>query len=106
KSWLSACEECHSRCGQSSQYTPSRLLDIMLDDPETVKLVELHPGPGAAPRYACLSHCWGQTRSKHITRVSTLANNLHGIPVSELPKTFQEAIDIARALEIRYLWID
>ena len=29
-----------------------------------------------------------------------------GIPVFELPKTFQEAIEISRALHLRYLWID
>ncbi|KAH4101976.1 hypothetical protein HBI04_191030 [Parastagonospora nodorum] len=29
-----------------------------------------------------------------------------GIPVSELPKTFSDAIDISRVLGIQYLWID
>jgi hypothetical protein len=79
-------------------------LDVGLEDPDMVKLVELASDTTA--RYAALSHCWGHTRSKHITSTSNLAMNMKGIPVSELPETFRDAIDIARALEVRYLWID
>jgi hypothetical protein len=31
---------------------------------------------------------------------------MDGILISELPKTFRDAIDITRSLELRYLWID
>ncbi|RYE97946.1 MAG: HET domain-containing protein, partial [Oxalobacteraceae bacterium] len=56
--------------------------------------------------YACLSHCWGHTRSKHITCEENLEANLIGIPLAELPKTFKDAIKVTRALKLRYLWID
>lgn len=88
RSWLDACEEKHWRCNRTTSFTPSRLLDIMLDDAATIKLVEVKGSPDPSPHYACLSHCWGGTRSKHITRASNLSQNLHRIPVPELPKTF------------------
>jgi hypothetical protein len=106
RTWLSACERDHSSCSMSSSYTPLRLLDVGHENSETVKLVELSLPPDKSTRYACLSHCWGQTRSKHTTRVDNLAANMTGIPVPELPKTFRDAIDVSRALQLRYLWID
>jgi hypothetical protein len=57
-------------------------------------------------KYLSLSHCWGSVRSKHLTTKDSLARNLHSIPVSELPRTFRDAIEVCRALEVRYLWID
>jgi Heterokaryon incompatibility protein (HET) len=55
--------------------------------------------------YASLSHCWGA----HVP-VKLLASNLstfeHKIEISELPKTFREAIDVVRRLDIEYIWID
>jgi hypothetical protein len=92
-------------CRQSTPYTPYRLIDTMCEDPSKVKLVELLPKE-ESPRYTCLSHCWGKTRSKHTTRQSTLQENFDGVSVSQLPKTFQDAIAVTRALNIRYLWID
>jgi len=41
-----------------------------------------------------------------MTTASTLRAYLQGIPISKLPKTFREAIIIAKRLKIRYLWID
>jgi hypothetical protein len=38
-------------------------------------------------------------------RVNLLANE-KGIPLSELPMTFQDAISVTKALGIRYLWVD
>jgi hypothetical protein len=106
QAWLSECQRTHSKCKAPSSDVPSRLLDVGLDDPTIVRLVETSPNPDVAIRYACLSHCWGLTRSKHITHAENLAVNLTGIPVAELPKTFRDAVDISRALELRYLWID
>jgi hypothetical protein len=35
-----------------------------------------------------------------------LQDNERGIPLPELPQTFQDAVEITKALGIRYLWID
>lgn len=56
--------------------------------------------------YACLSHCWGQVKNPHLTKVANLEKNRRGIPVTELPLTFQHAIEMTERLGLRYLWID
>lgn len=58
------------------------------------------------PSYACLSHCWGTSRSKHITKHENFETNCEGIPISELPRIFREAVLISRALHLQYIWID
>lgn len=57
--------------------------------------------------YAALSHCWGS--GKDITRTSRQSLAYYttvGISISNLPKTFQDAIHICRRLDIHYVWID
>ncbi|RDW75138.1 hypothetical protein BP6252_06280 [Coleophoma cylindrospora] len=62
------------------------------------------------PRYVALSHCWGETdpdrRPSHCTTRENLETRQKGFRLSELPKTFRDAITITRQLGIQYLWID
>lgn len=104
RTWLTECQSTHSKCNSPVSYVPKRLIDVENEDPHTVKLVE--PPPALQPQYACLSHCWGQVRSKHITYSGNLVSNMKAIPASELPKTFRDAIEITKTLGLRYLWID
>jgi hypothetical protein len=106
QSWISECQESHSTCIKSTSYVPLRLLDVKFDNPSVVRLVEMPCAPAITHQYACLSHCWGNTRSTHITHTANLSANMVGITISELPKTFRDAIDISRALKLRYPWID
>jgi Heterokaryon incompatibility protein (HET) len=64
------------------------------------------PTPGSRAQYVTLSHCWGE---KKLTR--TLQANISrwltsGIPWTELPQTFRDALNVAINLKFRYLWID
>jgi hypothetical protein len=52
-----------------------------------------------------LSHRWG-SRGLLKTASKTLSNHIERIPWDQLPLTFQDAINIAIALQIKYLWID
>ena len=56
-------------------------------------------------RYLALSHCWGG-----IAPVVLTSNNIDSlkaeIKLSDLPKTFQHAVTLARFVRVRYLWID
>jgi len=52
-----------------------------------------------------LSHCWGGLIPV-TTSLSTLAARQRGLPLEELPATFQDAIFLTRRLGFRYLWID
>jgi hypothetical protein len=110
KRWLMRCEQDHLRCRSVAAFLPKRLLAIKSDDVvclvEQATLAALPEAGQASTRYACVSHCWGRTRSKHITYHHNLASNLGGIPIAELPVTFRHAIEIVQALGIEYLWID
>ena len=55
--------------------------------------------------YVALSHCWGSGR-QFMTTKATLQQKMEGISFAELPKTFQDAIVVSRALRVQYLWID
>ncbi|KAF1997743.1 HET-domain-containing protein, partial [Amniculicola lignicola CBS 123094] len=105
--WLRTCQEKHERCAQPNSYIPPRLLDVGTTE-SSIKLVETEGFQNTDTdfQYASVSHCWGQTRSKHILNHSNHSINLAGIPVSELPLTFRDAVSITRELGLRYLWID
>jgi len=55
--------------------------------------------------YTCLSHCWGTAQFIQTT-VDTLAQFKDTIAWDDLPKTFQDAIDVTHQLGIKYIWID
>jgi hypothetical protein len=55
--------------------------------------------------YMTLSHCWSLSQSLRLT-ASTLESMESGLEMSCLPTTFRDAILVARALKIRYLWTD
>jgi hypothetical protein len=78
---------------------PVRMLDITSD---SIVLYE-----GSLPnQYACLSHCWGTGAAVTKTTSNTIEAFAEGIPWVLLPLSFQDAIDICRKLDIRFLWID
>jgi hypothetical protein len=57
--------------------------------------------------YATLSHCWGDPEKV----IQLRRSNIHrfiwcGIDVDRLPRSFKEAIEVARRLGVRYIWID
>jgi len=109
---LADCRASHASCNASADpLLPTRVLDVGLGlvagdatGRPTVRLVE---STGRRGRYACLSHCWGSPASDVIrTTKATLERRRTGIDVSDLPKTFQDAIRLAYRLRIPYLWID
>lgn len=97
---LTTCSTQHMACKDPTAQLPTRVLDIM--GPLGPCLVT--NASFAAP-YACLSHCGGQ--HQHLqTNSQTLEHFKQLIPWSWLPKTFMEAITVARFLGTRYLWTD
>ncbi|RYO38006.1 hypothetical protein AA0111_g2645 [Alternaria arborescens] len=86
-------------------YCPTRLLEI--DQPEANKLrlrlcSELD---NTLLQYATLSHCWGTSKTLRLTSDS-FQRFRDGVDVSELAKTFQDAVFAAKSLGIKLLWID
>ncbi|OWY55930.1 HET-like protein [Alternaria alternata] len=83
-----------------------RLLQIEQVDEDRVRLlVNPFSDSAFAPRYATLSHCWG--RDPFFMLTNQTKNRLtSGILTSILSQTFQDAIAVAKSLEIQYIWID
>lgn len=104
--WLKICASEHSTCNRlrNSDWYPTRVLDVEDHSSDSVKLVEtaLYPISG---HYMTLSHCWGGRLAVTLTR-DNLEHFKQSILIKNLPRTFIEAILVARAFDVRYLWID
>ena len=110
-SQLSRCRETHSTCrrmrrtqGRVSDFMPTRILDVGYNGASTIHLVETEGLVESVP-YIALSHCWGESPLLKLTR-STATMFRTGIQCIDLPKTFQDAIQVTRRMQSRYLWID
>jgi Heterokaryon incompatibility protein (HET) len=103
--WLSRCVSSH-QCGGDTFAgpMPKRVLDVHQDEQDEQDVRLCQPG-GEREKYVCLSHCWGDART-FITTTSNLSSRLKSIAWDNLPKTYKEAIQIVRKLDVRYIWID
>ncbi len=104
--WLGRCLASHSLCTLASPLhtpLPTRLLDLQAPCCASgIRLVDASARHGP---YITLSHAWGKRRILTTTR-STIGQRQEGIALAELPKTFRDAVRVARELAVRYLWID
>ncbi|KAK7425322.1 hypothetical protein QQZ08_008219 [Neonectria magnoliae] len=106
REWIKECETSHGQCGEGRNVPlPKRLLDLKVRNNQSHQ-ISLAETEGTTGTYACLSHCWGKDKMPVITTEYSLKHHLKGILLSSLPKTFRDAIKIARRLGLRYLWID
>ncbi|KAI0505487.1 HET-domain-containing protein [Xylaria bambusicola] len=104
KTWLSDCLSNHHSCRPSANYLPKRLIEAGPSGHSPLRLVRsTHLSAGT--RYIAVSHCWGPTLPIRTTKANE-AIYTREIPFPLLPQTFRDAISIAEALGIRYLWID
>ena len=85
-------------------YAPLRLIAINPDDNSPLKLVR-RDSTVNTPEYAALSYCWGKSLQLRTTKAS-LSRFTEEIPSELVPKTWADAIHIARALQIPHIWID
>ncbi|KAI1124586.1 hypothetical protein F5Y10DRAFT_280061 [Nemania abortiva] len=111
REWIRLCDETH-QCSQRLESSaslvkmPTRVIDVGLERDKCVRLCE--PSENWEGRYIALSHCWGNF-SKDVN-FCTMRRNISAfrdhISFNMLPKTFQDAVAVTRALCVRYLWID
>ncbi|KAK8120171.1 HET-domain-containing protein [Apiospora kogelbergensis] len=86
---------------------PSRLIDVDSRG-KGVKLVNTDDLP-AGTSYAALSHVWGNPQTTPpflVTTSSNLSPMMEMVQLESLPQTFQDAVEVTRALDLRYIWID
>lgn len=106
KGWINECKSSHQYCKTPSHQTlPTRLTDVQPLNPRLVSTA------GQTGTYATLSYCWALSPSNpfasmYSTMLATLSSRMSGMPFADMPKTFQDAILVTRALGLKYLWID
>ncbi|KAK1836467.1 heterokaryon incompatibility protein-domain-containing protein [Podospora conica] len=121
RTWMRECQTTHARCGASSNgpdlspllpsVFPTRLIDVKspLLPSDRFLLVRSDSPSFVKGPYLTLSHCWGGS----LDPVKTVPDNLErrmdpklGISLDELPNNFAHAIEVARQVDVRYIWID
>ncbi|KAI1455435.1 HET-domain-containing protein [Annulohypoxylon moriforme] len=109
--WRSECRDNHIHCGKALpiRELPTRVIDVGEDhsvEAEAESHIRLYEPPnGKMAPYVTLSHCWGGSIPS-VTLTTNKTARTDSLPISSLPQNFKDAIEITRALGIRYLWID
>ncbi|KAM0210102.1 hypothetical protein ACHAQD_010843 [Fusarium lateritium] len=105
RDWLLECKMNHTTCSPCSNeaWFPTRLLDLG-HGRATIKLIVTQEEEPTGP-YMTLSHRWGPFPYEKLTTES-VDRFKSSINLQSLPQVFQQAIEVVRELQIRYLWID
>ncbi|KAI1321908.1 heterokaryon incompatibility protein-domain-containing protein [Xylariaceae sp. FL0255] len=103
RDWLKTCLETHSCHPKSSDFTPTRLLEISTDE-ETLRLLEGTAVPQDV-KYTTLSHCWGQKTPFQLTK-DTIGAMSNATSTQSLNKTFRDAVKVTLKLGMNHIWID
>ena len=92
---------------EDANWMPTRLINCAPSNPQQECFLQLSTEKSSAP-YMTLSHCWGEPDGPGPPKLTTAnVNSMRNrIPVESLPRTFKDAIQIARNLNVSYLWID
>jgi hypothetical protein len=118
RTWLTQCDMNHRVCAKRvHSFIPTRLLDLEafafeafdLDKGLDVRLVATKDWTPQqeVTDYISLSHCWGPAHKRPImTHKSNIDELSTRIKFASLPRTFRDAVTVARQLHKRYLWID
>jgi hypothetical protein len=102
RAWLDRCNDFdHRCCGNEPRELPSRVVDIGGKNPT---LIETQGKQGI---YVALSYSWGDAGSRIFKfKTASEATFKKGIALSKLARTHRQAIQVARELGYRYIWID
>jgi hypothetical protein len=100
--WVKECDT-HPNCSPCVKPLPTRVIDVA--DGTNKDCIRLCEKDGESGTYVCLSYCWGKSPNFTTTKES-IESRKTGIDFTKIPKTLQDAIEVTRALGIRYIWID
>lgn len=110
--------DCTSKCHPLNlcSFLPTRVLDLGESASDCPRLIITREATSRAKndsisdlRYAALSYCWGppaDARTQLKTEKSSLNERLAGIPIEFMSTVMKDAVTFAKALSVRYLWID
>jgi hypothetical protein len=103
--WLTECERHHGKaCGRLnwSSRNPTRLIEIF--SPTDCRLIEGATLPPSSS-YMALSYLWGGIATSN-TLGSNIKQRMASFPKTDLLTTQQDAMELARQLGVKYVWID
>jgi hypothetical protein len=82
---------------------PTRFLDVgkLADSLDALHLFV--PKNQAKGQWMALSYCWNDSHQMYRTTTKNFEEHLELIPFDKLPLTIQDAIQVTRSLNIRYL---
>ncbi|KAF7509107.1 hypothetical protein GJ744_008334 [Endocarpon pusillum] len=112
KAWLRDCDNSdqHKRCRLSkSVFVPKRLLQVEKNSRWSKVIETASHLSDKSVDYLALSHPWGKASSTNVHFKSDKDNikkRMTRIRDAELPLTFRDAVEMARKLEVQYIWID
>lgn len=102
RAWLENCSQTHVGCGRLHySCLPARVVHVG----NSTNSPFLHCSRGESGAYIALSYCWGVNQNL-TTTLSNLTEHTTGLCLDSMPKTFQDAIVVAREFGVQYLWID
>lgn len=110
--WISECdakENRHEHCKQDKidgEFLPTRLIDVQAFPVYLAVTSEDITTTKEPQRYLALSYCWGESNDAAKTTTENLHDRRNGIDTKSLPQTIQDAIQLTKAMGIRYLWVD
>jgi hypothetical protein len=106
--WLRTCSTNHEVCNSNhnlaySAVRPARVLDASTT---TVRLVsKVSWTTEGNPAYMTVSHKWKSRGMPKLLKCN-IGEMHQALKLQTLPATFRDAVALARALKIRYVWID
>ncbi|KAM0418916.1 hypothetical protein ACHAPT_012181 [Fusarium lateritium] len=108
REWIRSCDSTHHCIPEQVDFVPTRLLYIGELNSDVVRLVENSGETKQPMKYVALSHRWGSP--EHHEKFCATRANINALKadfkVSNLPKTFYDAVLVTRKLGLTYLWID
>ena len=107
--WLKGCLQdctCGSRSGDDP-VLPTRLINLgeKCASGAFIGKPFLFQTNNERGKYATLSYRWGQEQHFKTTH-KTLKERYYSIPMEEMPQTFKDVVQLVRAMDLQYLWID
>ncbi|OTA70156.1 HET-domain-containing protein [Hypoxylon sp. EC38] len=110
RTWMTACCQQHEwGCAKYRDHQwlrPSRLIDVGPIEQDFVTLALDEDTTELNAPYITMSHRWLTPKPPVLKRDNIENLKKEGISLSDLPQSFQDAVNITRNLRVKYLWID
>lgn len=104
--------ECTAGCHpwKATTFLPTRLIDVGTSLSDTPRLVSSsNIFITTETKYATLSYCWGNREDAEAqlkTERATIEKRCEGIPCEIMTPAIKDAVELTRAIGLRYIWID